>query len=107
MRVLRDECVPRPLKRHLAEHAVSTVTEMGWSGTENGVLLAFIRAEAFDAFVTVDQGLPYQQNLQDAVVAAVVLVAHGNRPQDLELLMPALKEALRTIRRTELLRVGA
>jgi hypothetical protein len=61
MRVLLDECMPRPLKRDLTGHTVSTVIEMGWGGIENGELLALIRGAGFEAFVTVDQNLPYQQ----------------------------------------------
>jgi len=37
--VLLDECVPRKLKRELADHDVQTVTESGWSGFKNGDLL--------------------------------------------------------------------
>jgi hypothetical protein len=32
MKVLLDECVPRPLKFDLIGHDVGHVTEMGWSG---------------------------------------------------------------------------
>ena len=38
MRVLLDECVPRPLRRELAGHDVQTVQELGWGGeAERGV----------------------------------------------------------------------
>ena len=40
MKVLLDECVPRKLRRELADHEVLTVTQHGWSGIENGELLA-------------------------------------------------------------------
>ena len=43
-------------------HDVGTVTEMGWSGIKNGPLLRRA-APDFEAFLTVDQGLEYQQNL--------------------------------------------
>lgn len=39
MRLLLDECVPRPLKRELAGHDVSTVVERGWSSKRNAELL--------------------------------------------------------------------
>jgi hypothetical protein len=39
MRILLDECVPRPLKRELTDYEVRTVVEMGWSGKKNGELL--------------------------------------------------------------------
>lgn len=42
MRMLLDECVPRPLRRELPEHTVRTVTEMGWSGKRNSELLSLL-----------------------------------------------------------------
>ena len=64
MRLLLDECVPRRLGRHLAPHEFQTVQQAGWGGLKNGALLARA-AESFDVFVTVDQGIRYQQNLGD------------------------------------------
>jgi hypothetical protein len=57
MRLLLDECVPRPLKRDLVGHQIHTVVELGWSSKRNGELLDLLRAEGFDAFLTVDQNL--------------------------------------------------
>jgi hypothetical protein len=62
MRILIDECLPRKLKQELSGHAVSTVQEMGWSSVKNGALLSLMTGQ-FDAFVTVDGNLEYQQNL--------------------------------------------
>jgi len=36
MRILLDECAPRPLKRELTDYEIRTVVEMGWSGKKNG-----------------------------------------------------------------------
>ena len=105
MRVLLDECVPRPLKRELTEHAVSTVIEMGWSGIENGELLALIRGAAFDAFVTVDQNLPHQQNLRTLGIGIIVLVARTNKLQDLHPLVPSLRKILGELQPGELIRI--
>src|ERR1700709_1850961 len=107
MRVLLDECVPRPLKRELTEHAVSTVIEMGWSGIENGELLALIRGAAFDAFVTVDQNLPHQQNLRTLGIGIIVLVARTNKLHDLHPLVPSLRKILGELQPGELIRIGS
>ena len=45
---------------------------MGWSGVKHGRLLA-LAAQSFDAFITVDKNLPYQQNLSTLPIAVVVL----------------------------------
>ena len=39
MRILLDECLPSDLARELTGHEVRTVTQVGWSGVENGELL--------------------------------------------------------------------
>lgn len=94
MRVLLDECVPRPLKQELPEHEVSTVQELGWAGTRNGELLAVIRSSEFDVFVTTDQNIEKQQNLRKAGVPLIVLVAKSNKLRALLPLVPRLKDAL-------------
>jgi len=107
MRVLLDECVPRPLRWELTGHAVSTVAEMGWKGIENGELLALIRGAEFEAFVTVDQNLAYQQNLRSLGVGVVVLVARTNKLQDLQPLVPSLRKALGRLKPGELIRINS
>jgi hypothetical protein len=104
MRVLLDECVPRKLRRELAEHEVLSVTERGWSGIENGELLALAEAE-FDVFLTVDQNLKYQQNLKSFNIGIVVLVARTNRLRTLLPLMPDVK-ALESIKVGDYVRLG-
>jgi hypothetical protein len=105
MKVLLDECVPRKLKRELAGHDVLTVTEKGWSGVKNGELLALAEVE-FDVFLTVDQNLKYQQNLQTFHISILLLVARNNRLKTLLPLMPEVKEALAEIKAGEFVRVG-
>ena len=56
---------------------VKTVVEMGWGGVKNGALLV-LAAKEFDAFLTVDKSLPYQQNLGNLPVAVIVLEASSN-----------------------------
>jgi len=53
--------VPVRLRKALPSHQVSTVVREGWSGVKNGKLLA-LAASNFDALITVDKNLPYQQN---------------------------------------------
>lgn len=93
MRVLLDECVPRQLKRELPNHEVRTVTEMGWSGIKNGPLLRCAAPE-FDAFLTIDQGFEYQQNLLAQDLVVILMAAKSNDIDDLRPLMPQVREAL-------------
>ncbi|MDZ8258120.1 hypothetical protein [Nostoc sp. ChiQUE01b] len=53
--------------------------------------------ESFTVLLTTDQNLRYQQNLQQAGVAVVVLVASSNRLADLLPLIPSVRNVLTTI----------
>ncbi len=105
MRVLLDECLPRRLAARLTGHSVQTVVELGWAGKKDRELLA-LAAGAFDAFVTADQNLSYQQNLSNAPLGVVVLVAHTNRLEDLLPLGPALISAIDRVQHGEVQHVG-
>lgn len=90
MRVLLDHCVPRRFGRLLPVHEVKTAFEMGWASLSNGALLAQARL-SFDVFVTVDQNVPFQQNLMALPLPVVVMAAPNNR---LETLSPYAKPLL-------------
>jgi hypothetical protein len=79
---------------------------MGWGGVKNGELLLLAAAE-FDAFITVDQNLPYQQNVAGLPIAVVVLIAASNELEVLLPLMPRLESALVALTPRTLLRVTA
>jgi len=97
----------RRLKRHFdSDFYVVTVSERGWSGKRNGELLQAANGE-FDALVTMDQGIPFQQNIRSYTVGVVVVSARSNRRQDVEPLMPAVNSVLRTIEPGQVLRVPA
>jgi hypothetical protein len=96
MRLLLDESIPVKFRRSLPNHDVRTVVEMGWSGVKNGKLLA-LAADGFDAFVTVDKNLPFQQNLTTLPVAVIVLDA-VSKELALQPLLPALERALLSLK---------
>ena len=106
MKVLLDECVPRKLKREIANHEVLTVTEQGWSGVENGELLNLAATE-FDIFLTVDQNLSFQQNLRNFNIGIILMVARNNRLKTLLPLMPAVRVAIEVVKAGEIIRISA
>lgn len=63
---------------------------MGWSGIENGDLLARAAAAGFEAMITMDSGIPYEQNLVNLPIAIVMLRAASNDIDDLRPLLPDL-----------------
>jgi hypothetical protein len=89
--------MPKRLKRAFPSHQVRTIAEMGWSGKKNGALLQLMLQHGFEVLLTVDQNLRYQQNLQAAGVAVVVMVAASNSFPDLLPLVPKVEQELSTI----------
>lgn len=106
MRVLLDENLDRRLKRYLPpdEFEALTVQERGWGSIENGELLRLAQGK-FDIFLTVDRGIPHQQNLSRFDVALALLEARGDKLADLFPLMGAAIEAMRSARAGEVVRV--
>ncbi len=108
MKVLIDECAPRALKKldTYHGHVCRTVQEEGWAGKQNGELLNLAEA-AFDALVTVDTNLRYQQNLVGRRIAIVVLQSSSNRLDHLRQHFPAVLSALEKIKPGEIILVGS
>ena len=106
MRLLLDECVPRPLLRDFTSHDVHHVVDMGWSSRRNGELLKLMLAERFETLLTVDQSLPFQQNLRASGIGVVVVVSRTNRVKELRPLIPQILEALVAVQAGELITVG-
>ena len=105
MRVLLDENMPHKL-RFLFESDIEafTVGYLGWRGKKNGDLLAAAEND-FDAFITMDQGIPHQQNLTGLKMGIVLLEARSNRYEDLAPLIAKVNVALRTIKNGQVERV--
>jgi hypothetical protein len=104
-RVLLDENLPRLLKREISGHEVRTVAEVGWAGIKNGKLLRLAESE-FDIFVTADQNLSYQQPLTTFRLGIVVLRARTTKLEDLLPLVPAIREALDSVKPGQVSHVG-
>ena len=105
MRLLLDECVPKRLERESRGHDAKTVQDMGWAGIKNGALLRLADGQ-FDALLTVDQGIEYQQNLSGLSICVVAMMAPSNDVDDLRPLLPGVEQALLSVRPGEIIRVG-
>lgn len=106
MRILLDEQLPRRLNRQFVGHAVRTVQQQGWAGLTNGELLRRAAADRFEVFVTADQNLEFQQNLQLSPLCVLVVVAPSNALEDLLPLVPAMLQAVRNPTPGEVRRVA-
>jgi hypothetical protein len=72
---------------------------------EEREFLQLMAADNFAMFLTVDQNLGYQQNLANAGIAVVVLVAPSNRIVDLAPLMVKVRNSLASLKPGDLLEV--
>lgn len=106
MRVLLDENLPHTL-RQLFENPIEviTVSYRGWTGKENGELLR-LAADEFDAFITMDGSIPYQQNLESIQIGIILFKADSNRDEDLAPLIPQVNSALKTLKKGEVVTVS-
>jgi len=75
MKILFDQGIPAPLRRHLTGHLVDTVHGQGWSELSNGDLLDASERDEYQLLITTDQNLKYQQNLADRELAIIVLLS--------------------------------
>lgn len=78
MRLLLDENLPKRLKSDFPGHEVFSVRDKGWSGVKNGELLNLMLENRFDALLTFDKNLRYQQNFSKYPVTVFVLTAINN-----------------------------
>ena len=106
MRLLLDESIPKRLRRFLPNHAIRTVIEMGWGGVRNAELLVRA-AKEFDALISVDKNLQYQQNLGALPITIIVLDARSNELPYLLPLIPKLEEALASLLPRTFVRIAA
>ena len=65
-----------------------TARYAGLTGLENGELLAAAEKAGFELFLTVDQGIEYQQDLTTGKLAIIVFRGKPNRLKDLLPLVP-------------------
>lgn len=107
MKILLDECVPRPLKPSLSVegHVCSTVPEAGFAGKTNGDLLG-LAAIIFDVFITLDKGVQHQQNLAGFDLGIILIRAKSSRVADILPHVPACLLALRSLRPGQIIEIG-
>ena len=95
MRLLLDESLPWRLPRLLEGHQVNSVQRASWAGVKNGELRK-LAPTSYDAFITADQNLQYQQNLSTLPLIVFVLAAQSTALVDLAPLVPELLVRLQT-----------
>jgi predicted nuclease of predicted toxin-antitoxin system len=106
MKLLLDENMPHKLRLHLPGHEVSTSAYMGWAGIRNGDLLNRAAAANFDAILTLDAGLEYEQNLTNLPCSVLIIRAESNAFEHIHPHLPAILIALQNLPPKSLLKIG-
>jgi hypothetical protein len=68
-----DEAITSKLKQELPDHEVFTVQDMGWRAKKDAELLV-LADQSFDALLTTDRNMQYQQNIAKLRRLAIVVL---------------------------------
>ena len=76
-------CLPKDLWKHLIGHECQTVPQAGLPGKANGELLVLAERSGWQALLTMDRGIPHQQNVAGRTISLAIIRAKSNRLTDL------------------------
>jgi predicted nuclease of predicted toxin-antitoxin system len=93
VKILLDECLPLDFRHSLAEHEVHSAEWAGLKGRKNGELLREAELAGYQVLLTVDQGIPHQQNL----AGRKPVIQIRSRTNQLEDLLPFVEAILSTL----------
>ncbi len=95
MKLLLDEDLPTKLRYCLRpEHEAIPVRDMGWQSKKNGELLRLMEASGFQALLTGDRQMQFQQNWLNYPLPVITPDAHGDQYDDYNALIPQVKALL-------------
>jgi len=108
MKLLLDEQVPKRLAAEFpVEYEIRTVQQMGWASERNGALLLLAAEEGFDALITADKNMEYQQDSKSLPISVIVMAPLFNRLSNLIPLLPKVIEILESKSNSKFYRVDA
>ena len=108
MKLLLDEQVPKRLAAEFpAEYDIKTAQQMGWASERNGALLRLAAEEAFDALITADKNMEYQQDSKSLPITVIIMAPLFNRFSNLIPLLPKVIAILESKSDSKFYRVDA
>ncbi|MFN7115667.1 MAG: DUF5615 family PIN-like protein [Saprospiraceae bacterium] len=97
-RMLLDENLPRPLKKHFSsDFDITTVPDLGWQSKKDTALLEAMMQEGIEVLITADRNLQFQQNFEKYPIHLVVLLSYDNRYKTLINKVAEIEHHLRQI----------
>ena len=106
MKLLLDEQMPRRIARHVpADFTVDHAQRVGWETMRNGALLKLAATAGYEASISADKNMSYQQNQSVLPLSVVVLHVYRLKLDTLLPLLPIAIERLRTLSEPAFIRV--
>ena len=106
MKLLLDEQLPHELRHEVVSHEAMTVAYAGLSGGKNGSLLRRAAELGFDALVSNDKTMRYEQNQATLPIAVVILDAPTNKLEAIRPLLPKLLRVLGSLPPRRFVKLG-
>ena len=106
MKILLGECLPLDFRHSFPGHDAHSVEWAGLKGKKNGELLLDAELAGYEVLLTVDQGIPYQQNLAGRKLSIIPIRSRTNQLEDLLPLLEAILKAVETMTPGRIVPVG-
>ena len=106
MKILLDECPPLDFRHNFPGHDAHTAEWTGLKGRKNGELLRDAELAGYDVLLTVDQGIPHQQNVARRKLTIIAIRSRTNQLEDLLPLVGAILNALKTATPGQIVHIG-
>ena len=106
MKILLDECLPLDFRHSFPGHDAHSAEWASLKGKKNGELLRDAELAGYEILLTVDQGIPHQQNLAGRKLSIIAIRSQTNQMEDLLPLVDAILNALETMTPGQIVPIG-
>ena len=106
VKLLLDEMLTNRLAPLLVGHEVCHAVDLGWRHIGNGKLLALAEEHGFQALITKDCNIPYQQTFAGRKIALIVVTPEDQTLPALLALAPSILRALPSLKPGSVVKVA-
>lgn len=106
MKILLDECLPLDFRHSFPGHDAHSAEWAGLKSKKNGELLRDAEIAGYEVLLTVDQGIPHQQNLAGRKLSIISIRSRTNQLEDLLPFVDAILNALETMAPGQIVPIG-